>query len=201
MAQNTAVGRSAGLEQPGPGVPAGGDVEPVGGQFPQMFGAEPGLGERLEGPGTAVADLGEAGRPADVGDGAVPGVHQMPYGQRAARHVVDGDGALGGAVGDPVDQHERDAVPAEGVDVAAGGVGGGEQHAPYPLFGEEGEVLGLLAGILGAVADHHAEPGVAGGAFGATGDVDEEGVAHVEDEQAHDAAAAARSWRADSLRT
>lgn len=116
-------------------------------------------------------------------------VDQMPYGQRAARHVVDRDRALGGALGDPVDQHEGDAVAAERRDVAPGRVGGRQQHAAYPLLGEERQVVGLLAGALRAVADHHAEPGVPRGALGAAGDVHEEGVAHVEDEQAHDPAA------------
>lgn len=173
-------------EQPGARVASGGHVEPLGGQLAQALGPETGLGERVQGAGAAVADLVEAGRAADVREGAVSGVEEMPDGERAARDVVHGHRALGGALGDPVDQHEGDAVAAEGLDVAAGGVGGGEQDAPHPLFGEEGEVLGLLTHALGAVADHHAEPGVAGGPLGAARDVHEERVAHVEDEQPHD---------------
>nr|BFD81166.1 hypothetical protein StreXyl84_05670 [Streptomyces sp. Xyl84] len=67
--------------------PGGGDVEAFGGQFAQHVGAESRLRERVQGAGAAVADLVEAGRPADVGDGAVPGVHEVPYHRRAVEQA------------------------------------------------------------------------------------------------------------------
>ncbi|GGN40333.1 hypothetical protein GCM10011578_087670 [Streptomyces fuscichromogenes] len=111
------------------------------------------LGERAQGTGAVVVGLVEARRSADVRNGAVPGIDEVADGERAARHLVDGDRAPGRPLGHPVDD-ERDAVSAESLDVAAGCVGRGEQDAPHALLSEEREVLGFLpAGALRAVAD------------------------------------------------
>ncbi|GAA2990133.1 hypothetical protein GCM10020227_68740 [Streptomyces flavovirens] len=190
MAQKTAVGRGTSPSKRAPASRPAATSQAVGGDLHERLRVEPGLREGREGPLAAVPDLVQVVGAAHIGDGAVARRDEVADGQHAAAYVVHADRAVLGARRHPVDQDVGDAVAGERLQVAAGGVGRGDQDAADPLLGEEAEVFGLLLLALVAVADHDAEAGLAGGAFGAAGDVHEEGVAHVQDEQRHDAAAA-----------
>ena len=137
------------------------------------------------------------GRPddaADEGDPPVAALEQVVGGQPAAEDVVDGDRALVGAGRAAVDA----ARPARRARAAPRGAGEssavGVMSTPWtPLLGEHVEVRGLLGRpVVGVAQDDGQALGVRH-LLDAAGDVGEERVGDVEDDQADRAAASRRA--------
>ena len=121
LAQNTAVGTAGQREQPAARLPAGGHVHPVRLDLRERVLGQAMGGDRGQRAVPPVPALGEAHRPAHVGDELVAGLDQVGARHPAARNVIDRDRAALGR--HPVHQHERDLVAPQDAEVGSGRVG------------------------------------------------------------------------------
>ena len=132
----------------------------------------------------AVAHLAQRGRTTHEGDVAVPELEQVLCRQAPAGDVVDGDRRERAAVGEPVEEHDRDVQagqPLEGERVLAAG---GDEHPAHPRLLEQLEVPPLTPRVARAVAEQDHAAGGVDLVLHAARDVGEERVGGVDDDQA-----------------
>ena len=148
-----------------------------------------GLGHRLPHAGDPVGDLVHGGRAAGEGYPLVIELKQVRRGQPGAGHVIDGHRALPAATR-AIDEHHRDAVPAQLIDPAQVTSHRGEQDAVGTLLLEQRQVMPLPIGRGVTTRQDQRQAALGGDALNAAGDVGEERVAHVQDQQRDGAAPA-----------
>ena len=116
------------------------------------------------------------------------GLGEMAHRQLAAHDVVDRDRREAAVGGLPVDEHDRGASGAQVLEARHVVGERGDQHAVHALLLEEVDVRPFAIVVLVAVAEQDRHAGFGGTIFGPAGDVGEEGVAHVEHDEADRAA-------------
>ena len=114
----------------------------------------------------------------------------MVRGEPAAEIVVDAHGAELLILAAPVDQDGRRAALPQSAQVRADLAIGRDQDATHALLLEEVEIARLAVDVVVAVAEDHRQAVARSLALGPSGEVGEERVAHVEDDEPHRRAAA-----------